>query len=251
MTAGPRGCWKGITALVLCGGLGTRLRPVVADRPKGIADVAGRPFLGRLLDQIAVTGIGKTILCTGHMADLIERECRHRHGNMELAYSVESQPLGTGGALRLALDQVDTPEIVVMNGDSYCHVDLDRFYAAFAAAGHKPMLVLASVPDVSRYGQVDYGPDGRIRRFVEKATVSGNGLVNAGIYLMPTDIAYTIPEGRPISLERDVFPAWIDAGLGGFPCAGPFIDIGTPDTYREAAEFFSHLEERYTRDASF
>lgn len=238
MASLPDDPWADVTALVLCGGLGTRLSPIVADRPKGLADVGGRPFLDRLLDQLAEAGLGRAILCTGHMAASIRAACGGRHRGMTLDHSEEDRPLGTAGALRLALPRVATRDVLVLNGDSYCHADLNRFHAAYVAGGRKPTIVLVDVPDAARFGRVDCDAEGFVRRFSEKSTEPSPGVINAGIYLLPTDLLRAIPEGRAVSLEREVFPAWLSSGLRGYRCDGPFIDIGTPESYARAARFF-------------
>lgn len=238
MDAKPDDPWADVTALVLCGGLGTRLTPVVADRPKGLADVGGRPFLNRLLDQLAAAGLQRAILCTGHMAARIRAACGGRHAGMAIDHSPEDRPLGTAGALRLALPLVATADVLVLNGDSYCHVDLRAFHRAYAEGARKPAIVLVDVPDAARFGRVDCDAEGFVRRFSEKSAEPAPGVINAGIYLMPTDMLRVIPEGRAVSLEKEIFPAWVSSGVRGYRCGGPFIDIGTPESYGQAAEFF-------------
>ena len=230
--------WADTTALVLCGGRGTRLLPVVADRPKGIADVGGRPFLVRLLDQIADAGLRNAVLCTGHMAEQVRAACGEQHRGMKLGYSSEEKTLGTAGALRLALPLVLTRNLLVLNGDSYCHADLRAFRAAYEAGGRKPTLLLVEVSDASRFGLVELELGGNIRRFAEKSAEPAPGVINAGIYLLPRELVQSIPEGRAVSLEREIFPVWVSSGLRGHRCGGPFIDIGTPETYAQAAQFF-------------
>lgn len=238
MTATSDDRWADVTALVLCGGLGTRLQPVVADRPKGLADIGGRPFLDRLLDQLVAAGLGRAILCTGHMAASIRAACGSRHGDMTLDYSEEDRPLGTAGALRLALPRVATRDVLVLNGDSSCRVDLLAFHAAYVAGGRQPAIVLVEVPDAARFGRVECDAEGFVRRFSEKSPEPSPGVINAGIYLVPTDLLRAIPVNRAVSLEREIFPAWLSSGLRGYRCDGPFIDIGTPESYTEAARFF-------------
>jgi len=230
--------WVDTTAVVLCGGLGTRLLPVVSDRPKGLADVGGRPFLSLLLDQIEHAGLAKAVLCTGHMADKIRSACGDRHGGMAIDYSVEESPLGTAGAVRQALAGVSTRHILVLNGDSYCHVDLRALCAAYRAKGQLPMIVLVNVPDASRFGRVECGSEGTVHCFKEKSAGMGPGLINAGIYLFPVALAAGIPGGRAVSLEKEIFPTWVISGLHGYRCDGPFIDIGTPESYVSAQGFF-------------
>lgn len=227
-----------ITAVVLAGGLGTRLRSVVADRPKVLAEVNGRPFLCYLLDQLTTAGIRRIVLATGYMAETVSSILGARYHDADLRYSVETEPLGTGGALRLALPHLDTDPVLVLNGDSFCAVDLATFAVAHAQRNAVASLALATVADISRYGAVDLAADGAITAFEEKGERRGQGLINAGIYLLQRSTFAAIPAGVAVSLERDVFPGLISNGLYGFTQTGRFIDIGVPDDYQAAAAFF-------------
>jgi NDP-sugar pyrophosphorylase family protein len=217
---------------------------VVADRPKVLAEVAGRPFLTYLLKQLADAGLRKTVLLTGYAADQVKAAFGGSFAGMQLAYSAETQPLGTGGALRLALPYFDQPTVLLMNGDSYCDSDL-RGLARFHFANRaEATLTLTQVPDVSRYGRVVLNDDRRIVRFEEKGGSSAPGWINAGIYLFNRDCIESIPADQAVSLERDVLPSWVKTGeVSGFP-AGKFIDIGTPESYAEATAFFAAHSSR-------
>lgn len=228
----------GVTAAVLAGGLGTRLRSVVADRPKVLAPVAGRPFLSHLLDQLARAGVRETILLVGHGADQVRAEFGGAFGSMHLAYSAEPEPLGTGGAIRLALPHLTGKTILLLNGDSYCDVSVETFLAFHCAHAAGASLTLAHVEDASRFGRVRLGGDHRITRFEEKEPTLTPGWINAGIYLFERQLLEAIPGGRAVSLEREVFPAWVAAGMVyGFTGGGRFIDIGVPESYAAAGDF--------------
>lgn len=227
-----------ISAFVLAGGMGTRLRSVIPDRPKVLAPVHGRPFLAYLLDRLAHAGVGHAVLGTGYMANAVEAAFGAAHAGMRLTYSREPTPLGTGGAVRHALPQLPSDPILVLNGDSYFDADLGAFARAFASFGASAALLRTQVPDVSRYGQVHVDAAGRVCRFEEKGTARGAGWINAGIYLFRAEVIAALPPDRPISLEKEVFPALIDRGLYALAQAGRFIDIGTPESYREAEAFF-------------
>src|SRR5262245_1827612 len=131
-----------VTAAVLAGGLGTRLRSVVADRPKVLGEIAGRPFLGYLLEQLADAGLRSVVLCTGYMGDQVRAVFGGSHRGLRLLYSEEPSPLGTGGAIRLAVGQVVSSSVLVLNGDSYCETDLGAFWRAHRAAGSRATLLL-------------------------------------------------------------------------------------------------------------
>jgi D-glycero-alpha-D-manno-heptose 1-phosphate guanylyltransferase len=222
------------TAAILVGGLGTRLAKIVADRPKPLALVAGRPFLAILLDQLHEAGFQSVVLMTGFRADMIREEFGLSWRGMTLAYSVEDTPLGTGGALRHALDHLHVPTVLVMNGDSFCEADLGEFQRAHAERARPASLALAQVPDTARYGAVELDAHGRITAFREKGGPSGPGLINAGVYLVEREAIASIPGDGPISLEQQMFPRWMERGMSGWMGCRRFIDIGIPEDYHLA-----------------
>ena len=228
-----------ITAVILAGGLGTRLREVVADRPKILAEVNGRPFLAYLLDKLADSGICKVVLCTGYLAELVCRTFGDSYRGMSINYSKEEIPIGTGGALRLALPFIFSDPVLVMNGDSYCDADLRIFAQHHHTAKSPASLILVQVPDVVRYGAVDVDGANRVVSFREKGCNSGEGIINAGIYLLSRHVIEHIPSERVVSLERDIFPALIGKGLHAFPHDGRFIDIGVPSDYYAASSYLT------------
>jgi NDP-sugar pyrophosphorylase family protein len=229
-----------VCGAVLAGGFGTRLRPVVADRPKVLAPVLGRPFLAYLLDPLARAGVRATTLLTGYMADRVEAEFGPGFGNMRLTYSVETTPLGTAGALRHALPLLDRPSVLVLNGDSYCDLDLPAFFDQHRRSRAKCTVALTEVPDVARFGKVTLAGGHRVTRFVEKSAAGGRGLINAGVYLLGRQLLDEIPAQGAVSLERALFPRWAAEGrCYGFVAAGRFLDIGTPESYAQAAECFA------------
>ena len=230
---------RDVTAVILAGGLGTRLRPVVADRPKVLAEVHGRPFLAFLLDQLAAAGIRDVVLCIGYRGEQVRAAFGEAYGALRLRYSQESRLLGTAGALRLALPLLHSDPVLVMNGDSFCEADLASFTRWHRRRGAAATLLLARVPDTGRYGRVELDAEGRVLRFEEKGSPGGPGWVNAGVYLLSRRLLSTIPAGRPVSLEREVFPAWIGRGLYGHRSTGRFLDIGTPEAYATAEAFFA------------
>lgn len=229
---------KGVSVALLAGGLGTRLRPVVADRPKVLAPVSGRPFLTYLLDQLLTAGVRETVLLVGYAADRVRTAIGDDYRGMRLIYSIETEPLGTGGAVRLALPQLCGQTILLLNGDSYCDVELAQFLAFHHRTKAHASLALAEVSDTSRYGRVCTDPVGRVVGFEEKGGVRSPGRINAGIYLLQRGAVDLIPESGPVSLEKEVFPQWVQLrGVWGFG-GGRFIDIGTPESYADADEFF-------------
>ena len=220
-------------AMILTGGLGTRLRPVVSDRPKPMALVEGVPFLEILIDCLAGKGVRDFVLLTGYKADMIESGLGQRsRGDLNLRFSHEHIPLGTGGAVRHASRFCTNPSLVV-NGDTFFDADLEMLYRFHLEKKAAVTLSLMRVDDESRYGSVCLEDDGRISGFKEKSETPGRpGLINAGLSLMSKDFILKLPEDVAFSMERDIFPAFARTGkLFGLLQDQPFFDIGTPESY--------------------
>jgi NDP-sugar pyrophosphorylase family protein len=216
-------------ALILAGGLGTRLRRAIGATPKAMAPVAGRPFLEFLLDRSAQAGFRRVVLLTGYGAETIEGYFgTGQERGLEIAYSREPEPLGTGGALRLAASRFPDERFLVMNGDSFFDIALPSLVEAHLLSGALATLALAHAPEPGRFGGVEAETDGRVSRFVEKGEPVPGGLVNAGIYVIERSVLDAIAPGRAVSLEREVFPALVGQGLYAVPFAGSLVDIGVP-----------------------
>lgn len=232
--------WADVTAMILAGGLGTRLRQAVADRPKCLAAVNGRPFLAYQLDRLVAAGLTRACLCTGFLADQVEETFGDRYGPLALSYSRESEPLGTGGALRLAIDRVETPLALVLNGDSLCDCDLDELLKTSRRVQGQSSIVLVEVAAAESFGRVEWSEvDGsvQISSFHEKGQ-GGPGWINAGIYLLGREAVCSIQPHEAVSIEQAVFPRWAAEGsLWGCLTQGRFLDIGTPETYAAAAAY--------------
>jgi D-glycero-alpha-D-manno-heptose 1-phosphate guanylyltransferase len=228
-----------LTVAILAGGLGTRLRAVVSDRPKVLAEAAGRPFLAWWLDALDAQGFRDIVLCTGFRAGQVSRTFGSTYGNLRIRYSVEARPLGTGGALRQALPLFASDPILVLNGDSFCHANLGVFVQEHLHREARTSLVLASVADISRFGSVSFRRDELVEAFREKDGSHVPGWINAGIYLLSPHLLASLSAGQNISLEKDVLPRWITAGIHCHPCHGKFLDIGTPESLAEAEAFFA------------
>jgi len=229
-----------VKAFVLAGGLGTRLRPQFGELPKPLAPLGGRPFLERQLEWLATHGVRAAVLCTGHggaqVRDALGDGARW---GVRLEYSEEPEPLGTGGALRLARPLVDGPCWVV-NGDTLAEGDPWRLEHDRWLAGALGAVALYEVPDARARGRVDVGADGRIARFVEKDPGwSGPAWVNGGLYAFSSALWRRLPDGAS-SLERDVLPALAaDGRLLGVKLPGTFYDIGTPAEWERAERRFA------------
>jgi NDP-sugar pyrophosphorylase family protein len=203
--------------------------------------VGGQPFLAYLLDLLVRAEVRRALLCTGHMGDQVQAHFGDSYRTLSLIYSPEPTPLGTGGALRLALPLIDSEVVLALNGDSYCEADLRLFWGWHGRQSARATLLLTRMADTGRYGQVQVQADGTISGFSEKQAHSGPGWINAGVYLIARDWLSDIPSGRTVSLEHEVFPAWVGHGLYGWQGGGRFLDIGTPDAYAAAQTFFASV----------
>lgn len=243
MIRGDARCLADIDVVVLAGGLGTRLAAVLSNRPKLLAPVCGRPFVEILIDWLARFGARRVVFALGHLAHEVERHLdSHARPGLAFARVVESSPLGTAGALRLAAAQCHTDPVMVINGDSLVDADLCAFVATHRHVGAAISLICAEIDDVSRYGRVEIGSN-YVRRFVEKDShYFGPGFINAGVYLISALFLKQIAEGGARSLEHDVF-ARLPAGTArAFAGRFRFIDIGTPASLAAAADMMANIE---------
>ncbi len=233
-----------LTAIILAGGLGTRLRPVVSDKPKVLASIRGRPFIELLLEQIAAASITRAILGIGYLANQVQEHLGPKFQNLDIDYSVETKPLGTAGALRLAIDRAEGETVLVLNGDSFCDISVSAFIAWHINKQARCSIALARVSDISRYGAVMLDSEENIAGFSEKGASSGEGLVNAGIYLIHRSIIEPLPIGQEMSLEREVFPTLLGRGFCGWRTPHSlFLDIGTPESYQQAQTVLPSLSQ--------
>lgn len=227
-----------LTAVILAGGLGTRLRSLIEDRPKVLAPVAGRPFVFYLLDQLADAGVREVVLCTGHLGDQVRDALGSHYRLLRLRYAQECKPLGTAGAARNALELIHTSHALLLNGDSYCDFNLRDLISDHQRENLSMSMVLTEVEDASRFGTVSCDGRRRVEKFEEKNSAH-RGLVSAGIYLLPRELIAQILEGVSLSIERDYFPKWVGDGILGFYGGKRFLDIGTPHSYATAQTFFA------------
>jgi mannose-1-phosphate guanylyltransferase len=223
-------------ALVLAGGEGTRLRPLTLTTPKPVLPLAGRPFLSFMLDWLHGHGVDEAILSLGFLSDAVHEVLGDIQSGMRLRYVHEDEPLGTAGPVRLAADEgMLADRFLVLNGDVLTDMDLTLEIAQHARTGAAGTLALIEVEDVASYGVVPTDSDGRVTEFREKAPgPAPTNRINAGAYVLERSVVDLIPAGRAVSFEREVFPLMVGNGLYGWPAAGYWIDIGTPERYLEA-----------------
>lgn len=231
-------------AVLLVGGLGTRLRSVVASRPKPMAPVGERPFLELLVRQLRHQGICRLVLCTGYLSQEIEKELGDGWTwQITIEYSNEPHPLGTAGAVKFAEPHVrELSDFLVMNGDSFMEIDYWKLIHFHRQSGGIASMAVLRTKNEMRYGTVMVTPGGRVSGFTEKSHGDSAGFVNAGIYVFNRRIFEHIPEGTA-SLETDVFPNLLDLGVYAFEQQGVFIDIGTPEDYARAQELYPRLHK--------
>lgn len=228
-----------LDVVILCGGLGTRLREVVSDRPKPMAPIADRPFLEILITQFSRAGFRRFILCTGHLSESVRSHFADRRLGLDLTISEETVPLGTAGAIKNAERLISSSPFLVANGDSYCDVDLDAFCRFHRLHRALLSMVLARSKNTRDYGRIEVDRTNRIITFSEKSPGQRPGLVNAGIYLFEKSILQQIPADRKTSLEHEIFPELVSERCFGYVGLSPVLDIGTPERYRRASTYFA------------
>jgi len=227
-------------AIILAGGLGTRLRSRLADVPKAMAPIAGRPFLEYLLDRLAAAGADRVILSIGHLRQVILDRIPENYKGIQVAFVAEESPLGTGGAIRQALAQAQEPSALVMNGDTYADLDYAAMLHRHAQSGAVMTMAVAQVEDTARYGGVMVEDD-RVAGFLEKGK-SGPGWINAGAYVLARDFPWPGSLSSRFSFEQDVLNPFV-ARLrpAAFRHNGFFLDIGIPEDLDRAQTLFPSI----------
>jgi NDP-sugar pyrophosphorylase family protein len=227
-------------AILLAGGLGTRLRSVVSDRPKPLADVNGKPFLWYLVNSLREQGITDMIFAVGYLAEQIEEYIGDGSTlGIRAAFAVERELLGTAGAIRNAAAEGHGDEFLILNADTYYRMDYRSLRDLAVREQSDMALVLRRVPDIRRYGEARLSGS-RLIAFNEKTGEERPGTINGGVYLMRRRLIEEIPQGR-VSLENEMIPRWLreKKKIAGMVNDGYFIDIGVPEDYR-----------RFCRDAA-
>jgi D-glycero-alpha-D-manno-heptose 1-phosphate guanylyltransferase len=215
-------------AIVLAGGKGTRLSSVISDVPKPMAKIKGKPFLCYLFKWLEKNGIDKAILAVSYKANAIEDYFGHKHGNIKTDYSLEEEPLGTGGAIKQALTHCQSENVFIINGDTLFDIDLHKL-----AAIHNGALSIACrfEENADRFGLINLH-DNKVVSYTEKKPNS-SGLISGGIYLINRTLLHDYPE--VFSFETEAMPDLVDAGkVCGARYDDYFIDIGIPEEYERA-----------------
>jgi len=232
---------KPIDVVILCGGLGTRFRSVSSDKPKALAQIHEKPLLDIILFFFLNHGYQKFILCTGHLSEKIEKYYQNSPFSKFVIFSREPRPLGTGGAIKNSENHITTENFFVANGDSFCDIDLPAFHDFHHEKKNAQIsMVLAPQKDREDAGNVLLDEDSHsIISFAEKNQSKGKKYINAGIYIFHKKVLEHIPKEQNFSLEYSLFPQFINKGFYGFASDNQVIDIGTPDRYKKALQYFS------------
>jgi len=228
MTQGP----DKTDAVVLCGGLGTRLRAAVPGVAKSMAEVDGTPFLKLLLDYVAGFGFRRFILCVGYRAGDVEGFFKKAEAGYKVVFSREEGQLGTAGAIMNAMPVIGSDPFMVLNGDSLCVMDYGAMVRDHVKSAASATIAVAQMPLNGDYGEVLVARDGRVEAFREKTVAGRNGAVNAGVYVFSRSAPARWPDRKPLSMEREVFPHMAESReLRAFSAHGGMLDIGTPERY--------------------
>ncbi len=226
-----------IDAVILCGGLGRRLRSVIGESQKTMATVGGRPFLEILLNYLARQGLRRAILCTGYQAEQVEEYFQRTKSPLEIEFSHESEPLGTGGAVKQAQTMIRSSCFFVLNGDSFCQLEYKKFLAFHRRKKAVGSIAVSQVADPRDFGSIVLDKDQRIVEFKEKMANCREqaclfpAYVNAGVYFFTQDVFKLMPSQKKFSLEKDFFHRQCGKEFFGFEIEEKFFDIGTPERY--------------------
>jgi D-glycero-alpha-D-manno-heptose 1-phosphate guanylyltransferase len=220
-------------AVILAGGLGTRLRGVIDDLPKSMAPVKDRPFLAFILDQLARYRITRAIIAAGYRNEDIIAFFGNRYKEIDLVYSVESEPLGTGGAILKAAESINSDSFLVLNGDTLFDIHLEDFRKSFKYSNASLSVALKPMVDFDRYGSVTI-EDKRIISFNEKEYCA-EGLINGGVYILRKEWIIKNSPSSKFSFEKDIMERRVASDIiTGYISDSYFIDIGVPEDYERA-----------------
>ncbi len=228
-----------LDVIILAGGLGTRLAAVVSDVPKPMAPVGGKPFLEQILKTLPAAHVAKVILAVGYKYEKIKAYYGSDFNGIPLVYSIEDEPLGTGGGIGLAMQQATTEHILILNGDTFFDVNLAEMFEVHTNENATLTLALKQMTKPDRYGTVLLEKH-TVVRFQEKQKFLPTGLINGGVYLANKSLTNELPSVANYSFETEVLEAKVETGkLKGYISTGNFIDIGIPEDYERAQQIFA------------
>ncbi len=221
-------------AIILAGGLGTRLKSEVPDLPKCMAPVAGKPFIDYVIKYLLEQGVNGFVFSLGYKHDVVIKHLESTWPNIKYEVAIEKKPLGTGGGIRFASKKVKSKSFFVLNGDTYFAVDLLSMFKNHESNNAQITVALKQMVNFDRYGSVLINQANQICAFREKTSVD-SGLINGGIYLLKKSLIEEISIEDPFSFEKEVLEKYIHKNcIYGFVSDGYFIDIGIPEDFKKA-----------------
>jgi D-glycero-alpha-D-manno-heptose 1-phosphate guanylyltransferase len=230
-------------AIILAGGFGTRLQEVVSKVPKPMAEINGEPFLNYIFYKLKKEGIRTVVLSVGYLSQHIINYYKEEFAGIKIYYSIENTPLGTGGGIKLAIQNCKQHEILVLNGDSFFNVPIQKFYQNHISKNGDCSIALRHVVNASRYGSVETDSKDRIISFQEKKEIEVSGNINGGIYILNKKHFLENTTSGNFSIEQNYFQAQHKKEkFYGFPFHNYFIDIGIPESYNQANSDFKKFE---------
>lgn len=231
-----------IDIVILCGGLGLRLKKIVKDIPKPMVKVGDNSFLNIIIDNMVNFGFRRFILCTGYKGEIIRRYYRNnKKKGVDILFSHETELLGTGGAVKKAKRLIKSNPFFVMNGDTFSEFSAFNLLKFHKRKEALISMVLTKSSSSRDYGEIKLDKSLKIICFIEKNKSAEKKLVNAGVYIFSKKVFDYMPRKRKFSLERDFFPRMIDNKFYGYIIKGTFIDIGTPERYEKAKNIFRYV----------
>lgn len=223
-------------AILLAGGLGTRIKDILPDIPKCMAPVSGKPFLTYVLSYLETQGIDKVILSVGYLKDHIINYFGNKYQTISITYSIENEPLGTGGAIRLALSRSHSENVFVLNGDTFFTINMAAMNQFHLESGSGITIAVKHVDDASRYGVVEINNKNRITSFREKENNTGCNWINGGVYLINNQILKHLNKEK-FSFENDFLKRYHSSlDFYAFKSNDFFLDMGIPEDYNLAQE---------------
>jgi len=221
--------------ILLAGGFGTRLQKAVPDLPKPLAPVNGKPFIEYVMDFLIRQHVNRFILSVGYKHEEFARNFNDDYRGCRVLFSVEHEPLGTGGGILKAMRFVESPEVLVLNADTLFRIDIQQLFTLHKKSNADITIALRQMQDVKRYGSVEVNEEKRVTGFNEKQQKSGAGYINGGIYLLGNDFFEKHPFPEKFSFEKDCLELNYNLlNISGYPSKGYFLDIGVPEDYEKA-----------------
>lgn len=229
-------------AVVLAGGLGTRLRNVVKNLPKPMAPINDKPFLEYIFRYLKAQNMEKVVLAVGYKQDVIKNYFGKKYCGLSITYSEEKDLLGTGGAIKQAVRLIENSDVLILNGDTFFDVNVKSFYAFHTKKSSKLTIALKYMEHAGRYGFIEIDSNNRIKRFLEKRQAQ-SGLINGGVYLLDKDFLLSLKLPDKFSFEKDLLERYYkDFEFYGLEFDTYFIDIGIPEDYQRVQYDFKSFK---------